>query len=224
MITIDQLNALFGFEFSARQANAITAPLEPSVIMAGAGSGKTSVMTARIVWLVANELVEPHEVLGLTFTNKAAAEFRSRVRQALSALDLAPEQADAATITTYHAFAQQLLRDDGIRIGLEPEVQLLSDVRREQLARMVVRKPVIGIRALGAYSKSIVGQLLHLEDALAEEAVDPETLRAFDTRLIATLQGRDQQKTGLEMIAAAQKRLELVALVEQFRDAKLSRG
>ena len=45
MITIDQLNALFGFEFSARQANAITAPLEPSVIMAGAGSGKTSVMT-----------------------------------------------------------------------------------------------------------------------------------------------------------------------------------
>ena len=53
-------------------------------------------------------------------------------------------------------------------------------------------------------------------------SVRTETLRAFDTRLIATLQGRDQQKTGLEMIAAAQKRLELVALIEQFRDAKLS--
>lgn len=222
MITVEQLNALFGFEFSPRQIKAITAPLEPSVIMAGAGSGKTSVMTARIVWLVANNLVEPHEVLGLTFTNKAAGEFRSRVRQSLSSLDLAPELADAATVTTYHAFAQQLLRDDGIRIGLEPEVQLLGDVRREQLARQVVRRPRIDIRALGAQSKSIVGSLLQLEDALAEEAVEPDTLRAFDTELIATLSSRDQQKTGETMIETARKRLELLALVEQFRDAKLA--
>lgn len=222
MITVEQLNTLFGFEFSSRQLAAITAPLEPSVIMAGAGSGKTSVMTARIVWLVANELVEPHEVLGLTFTNKAAGEFRSRVRQALSALDLAPELADAATVTTYHAFAQQLLRDDGIRIGLEPEVQLLGDVRREQLARQVVRRPVIEIRELGAMSKQIVGSLLKLEDALAEEAVDPAALREFDTQLIAQLEARgDQQNTGKSMISTARKRLELVALVEQFRDAKL---
>ena len=221
MISVEHLNRIFGFEFSKRQLAAITAPLEPSVIMAGAGSGKTSVMTARIVWLVANELVEPHEVLGLTFTNKAAGEFRSRVRQVLSELDLAPELADAATVTTYHAFAQQLLRDDGIRIGLEPEVQLLGDVRREQLARQVVRRPNIDIRALGAHSKSIVSSVLELEDALAEEAVDPETLRTHDLDLIATLSARDQQKTGESMIETAQKRLELVALVEQFRQAKL---
>lgn len=223
MITVEQLKALLDIDFSPRQVAAITAPLEPTVIMAGAGSGKTSVMTARIVWLVANGLVEPHEVLGLSFTNKAAGEFRSRVRQALSQLDLAPELADAATVTTYHAFAQQLLRDDGIRIGLEPEVQLLSDVRREQLAQQVLRRPHDPIRTLGYKSKSIIEQLLRLEDALSEEAVDPQTLRDFDHHLIARLQAYgQQQKTGEAMIETAYKRLELVALVGQFRDAKIA--
>ena len=62
---------------------AITAPLEPGVIIAGAGSGKTTVMAARVVWLVGTGAVRPEEVLGLTFTRKAAAELSSRVRHAL---------------------------------------------------------------------------------------------------------------------------------------------
>ena len=221
MIAVERLHELFGFEFSERQLAAITTPLEPSVIMAGAGSGKTSVMTARIVWLVANGIVEPSQVLGLTFTNKAAGEFRSRVRQALSQLELPPESADAAMITTYHAFAQQLLRDDGIRIGLEAEAQLLGDVRREQLARAVVRRPEVPIRALGAQSRSVVQQLLRLEDALAEEAIEPAALVAFDENLIRLLtSGPEQQKIGRDMLDTAAKRIELVALVEQFRRAK----
>ena len=221
--SVKDLNALYGFEFSERQLAAITSPLEPAVIMAGAGSGKTSVMSARIVWLVANGMVEPEQVLGLTFTNKAAGEFRVRVRQVLSQLDIAPTVADAATITTYHAFAQQLLRDDGIRIGLEPEVQLLSDVRREQLALTVVRNPRIDIRHLRTYSKSIVEQMLDLDDALSDEAVDPAALQAFDTDLIARFTAApSQQNTGKEMIDAARRRLELAALVEQFRATKIA--
>lgn len=222
--TAADLTPLFGFAFSERQVAAITAPLEPSVIMAGAGSGKTSVMTARIVWLVANELVEPDRVLGLTFTNKAAAEFRTRVRHVLTQLDLAPDLADATTITTYHAFAQQLLRDDGIRIGLEPDVLLLSDVRREQLALRVVRNPRIDIRRLKTQSKALVTQVLELEDALAEEAVSPAELRAFDADLVGRLSAHPQQKIGTEMIDAALRRQELVALVEQFRELKLTSG
>lgn len=221
--SVQDLNALFGFEFSERQLAAVTSPLEPSVVMAGAGSGKTSVMAARIVWLVANGLVEPDQVLGLTFTNKAAGEFRARVRQTLSQLDIAPTLADAAMITTYHAFAQQLLRDDGIRIGLEPEVQLLSDVRREQLALRIVRNPQIDIRHLKAYSKGIVTQLLKLDDVLADEAVEPELLRAFDTDLIERFTGApSQQNTGKDMIDTARRRRELTALVEQFRATKIA--
>lgn len=219
--TTTDLCSLMGIEFSPEQLTAITAPLQPSVIMAGAGSGKTSVMTARVVWLVATAGIEPQGVLGLTFTNKAAGEFRSRVRGALAKLELPPESADATTVSTYHAFAQQLLIDDGIRIGLEPEVQLLSDVRREQLAMQVVRRPSIEIVELSHSSKSIVGRILALDDRLAEEAVEIASVRSFDQELLARLSARDQQAAGQRIMETSRKRLEALALVEQFRELKL---
>ncbi|HMS38421.1 MAG TPA: UvrD-helicase domain-containing protein, partial [Arachnia sp.] len=69
--------------FSDEQLAAITAPREPAVIIAGAGSGKTTVMAARVVWLVGTGQVRPDQVLGLTFTRKAAAELAARVAAAL---------------------------------------------------------------------------------------------------------------------------------------------
>lgn len=220
--TIEQLCARMGTNFSDRQLDAITAPLEPAVVMAGAGSGKTSVMTARIVWLVATGVVQAHEVLGLTFTNKAAAEFRSRVRSMLGDPALGIPFADAATVATYHSFAQQLVIDDGIRIGIEPEVQLLSDVRREQLATRVVRRPCIDIVELSHSSTSIVKALLSLDDRMAEEGIEPAVLRDFDARLLLDLGGREQQASGRDIMSTARKRLELVALVEQFRAIKVA--
>ena len=67
-----ELADLLGLDFSRQQLDAITAPLEPGVVIAGAGSGKTTVMAARVVWLVGTGQVRPEEVLGLTFTRKAA--------------------------------------------------------------------------------------------------------------------------------------------------------
>ncbi|MET0692276.1 MAG: UvrD-helicase domain-containing protein, partial [Propionibacteriaceae bacterium] len=64
----DDLTEALGIAFSDQQLAAITAPLEPGVIIAGAGSGKTTVMAARVVWLVGTGAVRPEEVLGLTFT------------------------------------------------------------------------------------------------------------------------------------------------------------
>ena len=76
--------------FTTEQLRAATAPMEPAVIVAGAGSGKTAVMAARVVWLVVTGQVSPSAVLGLTFTNKAAAELSSRIRGALAAAAVAP--------------------------------------------------------------------------------------------------------------------------------------
>ena len=70
---------------SPQQWAAITAPLAPAVVIAGAGSGKTTLMAARVVYLVLTGQVRPEQVLGLTFTTKAAAELRTRVRDALVA-------------------------------------------------------------------------------------------------------------------------------------------
>ena len=73
-------------EPTAEQAAVIGAPLAPMAVIAGAGSGKSETMAARLVWLVANQLVRPERVLGLTFTRKAAAELAERVRTRLSGL------------------------------------------------------------------------------------------------------------------------------------------
>ncbi|HET9761794.1 MAG TPA: UvrD-helicase domain-containing protein, partial [Nocardioidaceae bacterium] len=112
------------FEVSDEQWAAIRAPLEPCVVIAGAGSGKTSLMAARVVYLVATGLVQPDQVLGLTFTTKAAAELRTRVRDALAAaghgrgalLDPDEELAEP-TVATYNAYAAGLLTEHGLRIG-----------------------------------------------------------------------------------------------------------
>ncbi|MGM7446421.1 UvrD-helicase domain-containing protein, partial [Streptomyces tunisiensis] len=79
----DQLKELLGIPFTPEQTACIIAPPAPQVIVAGAGSGKTTVMAARVVWLVGTGQVAPEQVLGLTFTNKASGELTERVRTAL---------------------------------------------------------------------------------------------------------------------------------------------
>src|ERR1700685_2328779 len=73
-------------EPTPEQAAVIAAPLGPMAVIAGAGSGKSETMAARLVWLVANGMVRPDRVLGLTFTRKAAAELADRVRSRLERL------------------------------------------------------------------------------------------------------------------------------------------
>ncbi len=145
-----QLARLLGLaEPTAEQTAVIGAPLEPLAVIAGAGSGKSETMAARLVWLVANQLVLPERVLGLTFTKKAAAELADRVRTRLAALRRAglPVAADGAgedglagepVIWTYHAYAGRLVGDHALREGLEPSLRLITPAVAWQLAARVV--------------------------------------------------------------------------------------
>ena len=114
--------ALGLFEPTAEQAAVIAAPPGPLVVIAGAGAGKTETMAARVVWLVANGYAEPGQVLGLTFTRKAAGQLLRRVRSRLArlsgtGLDVSSQSGEpdgAPVVSTYHAFAGQLLREYGL--------------------------------------------------------------------------------------------------------------
>ena len=86
------------------QRQAVAAPLKPTLVLAGAGSGKTRVLTHRVAWLVQVENVSPHSILAVTFTNKAAGEMRSRIEAMLS-LPAAP-----LWVGTFHGIAHRLLR------------------------------------------------------------------------------------------------------------------
>src|SRR5262245_9714688 len=82
---------------TAEQAAVIAAPPGPTLVVAGAGAGKTETMAARVVWMVANRLVLPDEVLGLTFTRKAAQQLTSRIRTRLARLSGSPLLRDLDT-------------------------------------------------------------------------------------------------------------------------------
>src|SRR5690606_13163842 len=100
------------------QTAVIEAPLEPLLVVAGAGSGKTATMAARVVYLLANRLVEPGEVLGLTFTRKAAAELSERVRHRLREVRAAGAQVEGderPRVATYNSYAGSIVRDHALR-------------------------------------------------------------------------------------------------------------
>src|SRR5215467_12073711 len=127
-------------EPTPEQASVISAPLEPIAVIAGAGSGKSETMAARLVWLVANGFVTPERALGLTFTRKAAAELAGRVSSRLDGLrrvGLGSFDGDPV-IATYHAYAGRLIADHALRDGLEPTLRLITPAVAWQLAAKIV--------------------------------------------------------------------------------------
>lgn len=227
----EQLKELLGIPFTPEQTACITAPPAPQVIVAGAGSGKTTVMAARVVWLVGTGQVAPEQVLGLTFTNKAAGELAERVRKALVKAGVTdPDAIDPdnppgePVISTYHAFAGRLLTDHGLRIGLEPTTRLLADATRFQLAARVLREAPGPYPALTRSFADLVSDLLALDAELAEHLVEPGRLRAYDQELLRTLEGAKLSNADLRKVPeAAAARLELSELVGHYRAAKRTR-
>ncbi|MFF0587948.1 UvrD-helicase domain-containing protein [Streptomyces sp. NPDC003781] len=227
----EQLKELLGIPFTPEQTACIVAPPAPQVIVAGAGSGKTTVMAARVVWLVGTGQVAPEQVLGLTFTNKAAGELAERVRKALIRAGVTdPDVIDPddppgePVISTYHAFAGRLLTDHGLRLGLEPTSRLLADATRYQLAARVLREAPGPYPALTRSFADLVSDLLALDAELAEHLVRPEDLRTWDTGLLDTLRSVKLGNADLRKVPeAAAARRELADLVIRYRAAKRER-
>ncbi|MEU0113310.1 ATP-dependent DNA helicase [Streptomyces bobili] len=227
----EQLKELLGIPFTPEQTACITAPPAPQVIVAGAGSGKTTVMAARVLWLVGTGQVAPEQVLGLTFTNKAAGELAERVRKALIRAGVTdPDVIDPdnppgePVISTYHSFAGRLLTDHGLRIGLEPTSRLLADATRYQLAARVLREAPGPYPALTRSFADLVSDLLALDSELAEHLVRPEDLRAWDAELLRTLEGAKLSNADLRKVPeTAAARRELAELVLRYRAVKRER-
>ncbi|PSJ25572.1 ATP-dependent DNA helicase [Streptosporangium nondiastaticum] len=229
----EQLKELLGIPFTPEQTACITAPPAPQVIVAGAGSGKTTVMAARVVWLVGTGQVAPEQVLGLTFTNKAAGELSERVRKALVAAGVTDPEPPAADpgqapgepqISTYHAFAGRLLKEHGLRIGLEPGARLLADATRFQLAARVLRTSPGPYPALTRSFSDLVADLLALDGELSEHLVPTGDLRRHDRELLAALEGARLTNADLRKVPeTARARLELLELVGAYREEKRKR-
>ncbi|HLK71573.1 MAG TPA: DNA helicase II [Steroidobacteraceae bacterium] len=115
------------------QRAAVTAPVGPVLVLAGAGSGKTRVLIHRIAWLIQTEGVSPHGILAVTFTNKAAAEMRSRVEQLLGM------PGGALWLGTFHGIAHRLLRVHWREAGLPQGFQILDSEDQQRLIKKLLK-------------------------------------------------------------------------------------
>ena len=182
------------FPPSDQQAEVIGAAPGPMLVVAGAGAGKTKTMADRVVWLVANGYVRPEEVLGLTFTRKAARELGQRIRHRLQALarhrklvrELDPSgvlaeslEVIAPTIATYDSYAGQLVRDYGLLVPVEPDARLITQAELHSIAVEVVRnynKPLVADGAPAPAMRTVVDDLLGLTTAIGNALARPEDI------------------------------------------------
>src|SRR3954469_12381281 len=130
-VPMDVSHILAGLNDAQRAA--VTAPLAPTLVLAGAGSGKTRVLIHRIAWLIQAEGVSPHGILAVTFTNKAAAEMRARVEALLGSTGA------TLWLGTFHGLAHRLLRLHWREAGLPRDFQILDSEDQLRLIRKVIK-------------------------------------------------------------------------------------
>jgi DNA helicase-2/ATP-dependent DNA helicase PcrA len=130
------------YPITEEQQAIVDAPLAPALVTAGAGSGKTHTMMLRILWLVANRGIAPSQILGLTFTRKAAGELRERVEQGLERLRRAGridvDEFNLPQVSTYNSYASGIYQQYALLVGREPDAMLLDEPSAFSLMRQVV--------------------------------------------------------------------------------------
>lgn len=237
-------------EPTPEQVAVIESPLAPALVVAGAGSGKTETMSARVVWLIANGLVEPRHVLGLTFTKKAAHELAERIDRRLSSLASAmrsagielPSTLAASTVylggqsprvATYNGFALDLVHEHALRIGIDPDFTVLPPAAAWQIAYDLVESWQ-GELPFDHSSGSVASAVLSLSGALSDHL---RTARDLDEYLrqieVETMNLPLQSDGGKKRTSPAsvkrlwrvlEQRRALVPLLEAFAREKRERG
>ncbi|GAA5027131.1 hypothetical protein GCM10023258_21620 [Terrabacter aeriphilus] len=224
------------------QAAVIEAGARPLLVVAGAGSGKTETMAARVVWLVANGLVDPDQVLGLTFTRKAAAELSQRIAKRLRGLERAgiwtPPADDGTgaevlggtpTVSTYHAYAGRLVREHALRVGIEPEFRVLTEAGAWQLAAEAVSRWDGPMDDVVKSEATVIQAVMALAGEMAEHVRTPgevaEHLDAVLERLDALPdgEGRGSLTAARDAVAVLRERRTVLPIVDAFLALKRER-
>lgn len=237
------LAAALGKKFppTPEQAAVIEGPLGPKLVVAGAGAGKTETMASRVVYLVANGLVKPEEVLGLTFTKKAAQQLEQRIRTQLATLRdsgiIAPGSPVAEALrnlsvkgSTYDAYAGELVREYGLLESVEPGLRVITDAENYAIAHEVVRN----FRGeLGATQSvhTVVKTVLALSDALAGGLVDTAFVAEHERDFTLTLANlppattkTEYSKKNLGYLNTQRLRLQYLPVVNEFLERKQDLG
>ncbi len=176
-------------------------PLTSLRVSAGAGTGKTTTVAQRVVRLVTDHGLEPEEILGITFTNKAAEELADRVRRSLGDL---VDTGREVEIHTYHGFAAQLLREHGVLVGIERDTSLVTPTFARQMLRSILDSTEV--TAFDPTTRFAVEPVRALAATLSDHLLTPDAV---------TIDGDDEVWT---------KRRDLLAIIARYRDEKRRLG
>ena len=200
-------------DLTARQRKAVTHGDGPLLIVAGAGTGKTTVITRRIAWLIAEKRAKPSEILALTFTDRAALEMTERVDR------LVPYGFTDTVISTFHAWGDRLLRDHAMEAGLSDRSTVLSKAEQVIFLREhLFELPLDRYRPLGDPTR-FLHALVTLISRARDEDVAPAEYRALADQLMASAAGTPDDAALAE---TAGQQAELAACYAAYED--LMRG
>lgn len=185
-------------EINTSQKTAIEFKNEALLVVAGAGTGKTRVITERIKCLIEKESVKPQEILALTFTEKASQEMLKRIE------DIMPLGYEEPWVYTFHSFADRILREEGLEIGLDTSYKILTDSDQWVLFRENLFKFNLSyFRPLGNPTKFIYA-ILKFISRLKDEDIKPEDLEKYAYEF----RGEKEEKQKWEELAHVYKKYE----------------
>lgn len=223
------LENILGFALSEQQLNAVKAPRDPAVMVAGAGSGKTTSMSARIAFLIGSGYVMPEQVLGLTFTTKATAQLLDSARSRITELArLHPQsfedESGDPVILTYNSFASGIVAEFGALLGRDFGADVLTDGARQQLAYRLVCNTQQDLSGISVGPAKITSDLLALDSELSELAIEPTLVIEYDKKVIDYIAGLTNSNETLRKISrTSARRIALSHLVQDWRALKHSR-
>lgn len=215
---------------TAEQVRVIEAPRRPLLVVAGAGSGKTETMSMRVLWLLANHPdLTPASILGLTFTRKAAGELGDRLRERIRLLSRElpqmRERLDEDPVTlTYNSFAERIVSEHGMRIGIDPDFSMLSEAGALDMMTQIVEAWPTDLDD-DLSPAGVVGRILHLAGEIAEHGYTVEgarqALEGFGRELEIV---GDSNKAARELHQANQRRIAFLGPIEAYQKRKREMG
>ncbi|MCI6205942.1 MAG: DEAD/DEAH box helicase [Corynebacterium glucuronolyticum] len=215
-----------GFAPTPQQQAVIEYPMNNLLVVAGAGAGKTKTMADRVVWLVANGLVRPEQVLGLTFTRKAAQNLKQKIRSSLFDLHQKVEGAEVraeenldASVFTYDAYAQNLVREYGLLLPTEPGSRIISTAEMIQIATDIV-EDFHGSFPDETASKStstVASKIVSLVSAIESNMLTADDVRHATAEALRVVDDIERAtKDTTKFIATQDTRVILLGLVDKF--------
>lgn len=215
---------------SREQSAIIAAPLEPAVVIAGAGSGKTETMSARVLYLIANGLAKPEEILGLTFTRKAAGELGVRIRSKLRQLrdprvGLEIPRGEPV-IMTYHSYAGRLLNEHAIRYGIDANSDPMGEAAIWQMAAKIVSNwPDDEFSSESALS-TVIYDVIGLSRMVLEHMTSSDGIRKISENLLEQLEalGTKSNETVRGVQKVLQQRMSILPMVEELISTRQRNG